>query len=231
MPLPFCVCSDGASMRQLPLLSISVSLIRVATMRPPRVGAELSVTLFPQAGPPVGPMSCRVVAADLHPGDAKSCSFDLLPLARREQRAELDTLIEGLPATEFLWGGRRAMVQEVGAGLGSAPFERRAAPRVTTDLAARLFLSKEVLIAKVVDLSMSGAQIELAEETHAEIAFAHRVELELPEPGGGRVQLEARVVRMAGWHGVRRIAVCFDALDGTGSLRLERILLWALCGM
>jgi len=34
---------------------------------------------------------------------------------------------------------------------------------------------------------------------------------------------------MAGWHGVRRIAVCFEPLEVTDSLRLERVLIWALC--
>lgn len=229
MPVPFCMCSDGETQRQLPVLRLTASLVRVAAMHPPALGAQLSIALYPPAGDPVGPLNARVVAVHLHPGDPRRCAFDLLPMAGPEERARLSELIDGLEATDFLWG-RRGRIKDLDSMPVTSGFERRAVPRVPMAVAVRLHIADEVRRARLLDLSMTGALLDLAEEAReGQIAFASRVEVELPEPSEERLRVAGHVVRMEGWHGVRRLAVRLERTDKATAHRLERILLRALC--
>ncbi|MDD5309392.1 MAG: PilZ domain-containing protein [Deltaproteobacteria bacterium] len=145
-----CDLEDGDK-RNLYAARFSLVDIFILAMRIPPIGTVLKVTLHPFGLDPLPPVEALVVSTVFDPSDARMSGFGALIMSMDDETLEafesaLAFLGQDSPAKDRVTGPR---------------FERRRSPRVSADFKAHVVFLGGKLMARVTDLSMTGAMVSL----------------------------------------------------------------------
>jgi hypothetical protein len=214
--LAICTFADGEQV-PLPITALSCASAFVLSMRPPALQSWVTLTIHSPGRDPIGPLRARVIGARIDPWDPLRTGFEVAFPLLSEQDVERLIAIAVAPAA---------------FGAGSSPLdpprrpERRACPRVRTQRAAQLLHDGQVVRARLSDISMSGAKVELESAVLPPcLACGAEVMLHIAsEQDSEAVEVKAVVVWLSG-DSARLVGVRFEELDSPTSRDLETFIL------
>jgi PilZ domain len=211
----------GGEDRVLFLTELSLGGASITALRMPALGTTLMLRIFPRAMQPLRGIEARVISQRLDPRDPERCGFGVVFV-------ELDDLqFEELAAAMASLARQRRRAPRLRDHLRS---ERRADPRIRTNLAGVVSIGEQALSARVLNLSLNGGFVGLRDAPlPPELTRGTEIVLEVLHQGApDNLTIQGTVVRRSGAAEPPGIGVRFRGLGGTELSRLEGILLASL---
>ncbi len=213
-----CVLPSGDSLCLL-VSELSLGGAFIVSMKPPPLGTRIALMLLPEGHPPVGPIDARVIGLRLDPANAKRSGFELMfPDVDDATFEDLAVLVAKFEAPE----AQPRLTQR-----GQA--EKRQFPRVTVDLSAHVRCPLGAFVARVKNLSMTGAMLVVDTGDPASPALlSSAMEIELTIVSSSppeSIDVRAEVVRLGAGTGAAGVGVRFLDLDEVEARRLEGLML------
>lgn len=212
-----CRFPDGTT-RTLYATRFSTGEMFILTVQPIQIGADLIVTLWPRGLPPLPPLEVRVISTCLDPAEAKESGFV----------AVIKSMDDGARGAIKRALNDLNLIDEVRAARPG--IERRASPRVETDVKAFVEAGGARVEVRMVNLSMTGAFLTFdGVELPVGLDVGARVPLDvLDESAPEYVSLVAEVVRRAVLGARTGIGVRFVDVEALVAGRIEGIMLHVL---
>ncbi len=215
-----CTFPDGET-RMLVVADFSLSGLWIRSMRPPHVGTEVSLVFETSDNRPLPAVPAVVITARIDPKDARNSGFEVA-LPRLQERT-LELLIETFHELFNPLLETATHVQHTGNA------EHRRAPRVDTELLARLVIGNVVYTVRTANLSMSGVLVGGADEQLESVPMGTPCTLVFdPDREHRGVRIEGEIVRRAALDGSFNVGVTFRRVDARAGNWLERHMLAAL---
>lgn len=217
-----CHLPSGESVSRI-VTQLSADGAMIWAMKPPPKGSALGVLIQPVGQAALERVEATVTEVHRDPADVARCGFTVA-------FAGVDDAMRGRLGE----AGATASLSAAAFGRPSLPpgVERRQSPRVDTRMDAEIELASVKAAVRVINLSMSGALLDLAGSPlgaelrpGAELAITV-LALAVPEA----IDANARVARVVGGPEPTAVAIRFAGLDGLTERRIEGLMLYALVG-
>jgi PilZ domain len=212
-----CDFPDGEK-RVLFLTQLSLGGAFILAMRMPALATKFMLRIFPHAMQPLRPIEVQVISQRLDPREPERCGFGVVFV-------ELDDLqIEELSSVTTELAGQHRMLPRVSDRLRP---ERRCSPRINTNLAGMVSIGDHVLPGRVLNLSLNGAFVLLA-DTPMPPALTRGAEITLDllhHKAPDSLSIRATVVRRGGGEAHAGVGIRFHDLDEQELKRVEGLIL------
>lgn len=207
--------------RVLFLTELSLGGAFILAMQMPALGTLLLLRIFPRAMQPLRTLEARVISLRLDPGDPERCGFGVAFV-------EIDDLqLEELSSAIASLACQRRVAPRIVDRLRA---ERRADPRLSTNLAAMVSIGDQVLPARVLNLSLNGAFVGLpGAATPPELTRGAEITLDLlHQRAPDSLRIRATVIRRSSAAEPPGFGIRFCELDTSDLRRVEGMILASL---